>query len=491
MPFINCADASIDAYVPDASMPWNRQRAIHLMRRISFGAPPSTIDSAVSNSAVALVNNLVDQAVAMPLLEEPEWAYWQISDYDPDPDIRNGQIIDQVLGLTGQWVIDMKRNGLRDRMSWFWHNHFVTRLEDYGCPSWMYQYHKLLQKHALGNFKEFVREMGITPAMLVFLNNIQNTQFEINENYARELYELFTLGVDNGYTQQDIEETARAITGWSGLDVNDLCGEVEFLPVLWDSGQKTIFGQTGNWGYDDVVDILFQQRGKEISEYICGKLYTHFVNPKVDELIVEQLAMTFRANNYELAPVIKQMFSSAHFYDEANIGTVIPGHIELFLTFICETGFDIDDELLVAIAYSAGDFDQSIFNPTNVAGWPGNRNWVTSASLPYRFNGIAQIMGFYYNAAGESLEPLRDFIKSIVDPNETDPKIVAVAMVNYMLPKGLQFPIEYEEAIAVFKADVPENYYTDGIWNLDWEYVPLQVYLLINHIAQLPEFQLK
>ena len=140
----------------------------------------------------------------------------------------------------------------------------------------MYEYHHLLQKHALGNFKEFVKEMGLTPAMLVFLDGFQNTRFQPNENFARELYELFTLGVDNGYTQSDIVETAKAVSGWNGLDINNLCGTVDFIPSFWDPAKKTIFGKTGNWTYNDVIDLLFTERPVQISEYICRKLYKHF-----------------------------------------------------------------------------------------------------------------------------------------------------------------------------------------------------------------------
>lgn len=491
MTMINCAEGTIDKYIPSNSKPWNLKRSIHLSRRIGLGASYEAHQNYLTQSPEDIVSQIVEEAANLPLAPEPEWAFWQLSDYSPNEGIRNQQLAAQYIEWATRWTKDLKNNKLRDRMSWFWHNHFVTRLEDYLCPSWLYQYHKLLQQYALGNFKEFVREIGITPAMLVFLNNIQNTRFEPNENYARELFELFTLGVDNGYTQMDIEETARAITGWSGIDVTNLCGEVNFLEAFWDPGRKTIFGQTGNWNYDDVIDILFEQRQVEISEYICTQLYTHFVNPDPDELIIGDLAAIFRQNDWELKPVLLTMFSSDHFYEEANIGTVIPGHIEFFLMFLNELNFRDVDEIILSITFSADEFDQRIFNPTDVSGWPGNRNWINSSSLPFRWKAIFDIMAYYFVLNNQRLDELIDLAKSLADGNENDATFITNSIIEYFLPKGLQFDREYEEALAVFKSEVPENYFEDGTWNLNWDSAPAQVFYLINHIANLPEFQLR
>ncbi len=472
-------------------MPWNLQRSIHLHRRINFGASAQRIKDALNQNPIDIINDFLDNASNLPLAPEPEWSEWSISDYSSDNQIRNQQIAAQYIEWTTGWMNDIKNNGLRDQMSWFWHNHFVTRLEDYICPSWMYQYHRLLQKYALGNFKEFVREMGITPAMLVFLNGIQNTRFNPNENYARELYELFTLGVDNGYTQEDIINTARALSGWSGIDVNDLCGEVEFINTFWDPGEKTIFGRTGNWGYDDVINILFEERAVQISEYIAGKLYRHFINPKGHEDIIKQLGTVFRDSNFEIKDLLNAIFTSEHFFDEANIGTVIPGHIEYFITFVKEMGFADNSELNSFILYSADDFDQRMFNPIDVAGWPGNRDWINSSTLGYRWEGITNIMGYYYALNNNQIQELVSFAKTLADGRNNDEVYITQQIVNFLLPKGFQHQAEYEDALMVFKSEIPENYFEDGTWNLDWEFAPAQIFYLINHIAHSPEFQLK
>jgi hypothetical protein len=349
----------------------------------------------------------------------------------------------------------------------------------------MYRYHSLLQKHALGNFKTFVSEIGLTPAMLIFLNNIQNTRFQPNENYARELLELFTLGVDNGYTQMDITNVARAITGWNGIDQTNLCGDVTFVQPFWDPGQKTIFGKTGNWGYDDVINLLFTERAVQISEYICRKLYVDFVNPDVNEDMVKLLAKVFRDNNFEIAPVMKALLQSEHFFDDANVGTIIPGHIAYFLTFLNEIGYQEDKELLYAVGYSASEFNEQIFNPTDVAGWPGNRNWITTNSFPYRVEGILNIIRYNFNLNGEMLEEYRAFAKGLTMASESNAEKVCRAIVDYILPNGLQKESDYQDALAVFKAEIPENYFELGLWNLDWEYAPAQVVFLIVHLSNM------
>ncbi len=488
----NCAKESIQAFVPSSGNPWDLQKVVHLYRRTSFGIPIEKAKSNLVLSPSTIVNKMVDDAKSLPLTTAPVWAKWQLSNYSQVEAERNAQIASQILEWGRQWAFDMKSNGLRDRMSWFWHNHFVTKLSKYICPSWMYEYHQLLQKHALGNFKNFVKEMGTSSAMLVFLDGVQNTRFQPNENYARELFELFTLGVDNGYTQQDIVNTARALSGWNGLDVNNLCGSIIFIPTFWDPGLKTIFGKTGNYGYSEVIDLLFAERAIQISEYITRKLYKSFVNPDVNENMVKAFAKILRDGNFEMAPLMKVMLSSEHFFDEPTMSTIIPGHIEFFMTFLNEMNYANDDQILTLLAYSGSDFDQQMFDPTDVSGWPGNRSWITSSSLPYRIDGIRNLMGYYYVKNGNSLEDLRVLAKSLtIEADQGNVQVVTRSIINYFLPKGLQNESDYNDATAVFKADVPENYYTSGQWNLDWEYSPYQVYVLINHIANLPEFQLR
>ena len=349
----------------------------------------------------------------------------------------------------------------------------------------MYQYHKVLQENALGNFKDFVNEIGRTPAMLFFLNGVQNTNLSPNENYARELYELFTLGQDNGYTQMDITETARALTGWVGTF--SFCGPVGFVQEYFDNGEKTIFGQTGNWNYNDVHDILFEQRTQSIAYFICEKIYKAFVHPDPAPEIIEALASTFIENNFDLAPVFRQLFKSEHFFDDFIIGTQVKSPVDFYLNFIKDAGIPFNDELLEAVTYYTFIMGQELFNPVDVAGWPGNRAWINNNTLTGRWQTIDYLLFYMYENTPNLLV---DFAKYVSD-NSSDPSVVTQQIVDHFVPNGLNTITAYERATDVFKWEVPQNYYDLEVWNLDWDTIPAQVVLLFQHISRLPEFQLQ
>ena len=477
---LNCATGTLAPYAPSGQAPWNKQRAIHLLRRMGFGGTPAQIESALGQDPGTLVDTIIDNAIALPPSDAPIWGDWAYSDYTDFGVQQTEQIIEQILA----WIKNMMNDGFREKMALFWHNHFVTKFEVYNCPSWMNDYYRLLQENALGNFKSFTVEMGKSPAMLVFLNGVQNTVIEPNENYARELYELFTLGQDNGYTQEDIVQTARALTGWNGF--TELCAPIGFLPFTHDNGVKTIFGQTGNWGYQDVHDILFQERAEQIATHICGKLYQAFIHPDIEEAIVNGLAQTFLDNNFEIVPVLRQLFKSEHFFDAYNIGTIVKSPIDAILNYIREGNFTYNDESLTLAGYFAGDLAQTLLNPPDVAGWPGNRAWIDSNTLTGRWQAIDYYTYVAYQFAPNELVQLA---KDLSD-NSNDPEEVASAIVDHFIPNGLNQAEAYERATTVFKWEIPQNYFDDGSWNLDWAEVPIQMAFLLQHIAHLPEFQL-
>ncbi len=483
---LSCEAGTLAPYVPSADMPWDERRVQHLYRRLAFGASHSTIQAALQQSPQNLVDALIDEALAAPLPDPPVWANWTVGDYDPD--MIDVQVFEQFLSWNYLWMQGMLQQngaGLRDKLALFWSNHFVTRFESYFCPSYMYEYHKILQQYALGNFKEFTKAIGITPAMLIFLNGVENNKFEPNENYARELYELFTLGADNGYTQQDIVETARALTGWNGMGA--YCGPIEFVPFLHDDGEKTIFGQTGNWGYDDVHDILFAERQDQIATHICRKIYKYFVGPQVDVDIVAQLAQTFKDNNFELEPVYRQLFKSEHFFHDNNIGVKVKSPYEMALGLIAQSGLSDDDSVLESARYLAEMLGQELFSPIDVAGWPGDTAWINSGTLTGRWLTVDY---YLYYIVENFLDSLRDFAVDLVGGFSNDPQLITEAVVNHFLPNSLQTPEAMEQAVTVFKWEVPQNYYDQGLWNLGWETAPYQVAVLIQHIARKPEFQL-
>jgi len=478
---VNCAVGTLTAYSPNNTKPWDRRRAQHLLRRMGFGATPAEIEAALKRKPGELVDELVTTAFNLPLPPAPVWANMKYLEYQNF----NQDIIPQYIEWTTRWVRDMYKNGFREKLALFWHNHFVTQGEIYVCPSYLYAYHKILQQHCLGDFKAFVKAIGTTPAMLVYLNGATSSRFDPNENYARELYELFTLGRDNGYTQQDIVETARALTGWNGF--TEPCAPIGFTSLGFDPGNKTIFGKTAAYNYDTLHDLLFQERAVQISIYICRKIYRHFVHPEADETIIAGLAKTFRENNFQIAPVFRQLLNSEHFFDEEVIGTIIKSPLDMLISFFRQGGFAFEQQdTTLGVIYLSGELGQQIFQPVDVAGWPGNRTWVSSATLTGRW--AAMDFGLYGLYVAEP-ETYRELAKTL-SPNHKDPALTAKAIVDFWLPRGLYHEADYTPLIKTFKWEVPETYYTNGLWDLEWEYVPAQVALLIQHISRLPEFQL-
>ncbi|MFM1875781.1 MAG: hypothetical protein RL266_1518 [Bacteroidota bacterium] len=476
-----CDLDGVTTYVPSMAKPWDERRVKHLYRRMGFGVNNAGIQAALAMDPATLVDVLVDQAVNLPPTPAPSWGNWDLTDY-ANIGVEGPE---QVTAWYGQFVTDMINNGLRDKLTLFWSNHFVTELDVYQCPSYMFQYYNLLQTYGTGNFKDFVHAIGTCNAMIVYLNSYENTSVSPNENYARELYELFTLGENNGYTQTDIVETAKALTGFNGF--TEFCAPITFNPGSHSNDNKTIFGQTGNWGYDDVINILFAQRQTQVAQFICTKIYKYFVSPVPDQLLIDELANTFLSSNYEIAPVLKQMFKSDHFFDEDVIGVKIKSPMEMMVTFIVESNFGYDEAVINGTQYYGGVLGQQIFNPTDVAGWQGNHEWVNSSTLTGRWLIIDYFCQYAFQ---QDPEQFRAFAIDLVGGVTNDPDLVSQKIIDYFLPRGLQTTAEYQQAYAVFRDVYPSNYYTLNLWNMNVEFAHYQVLLLLLHLSHIPEFQL-
>ena len=287
---------------------------------------------------------------------------------------------DDLKNLNIRWLEEMI-NGeaqLREKMSLFWHGHFACRVIN------SYFQQELLQtirENALGNFKDLLREVSKSPSMLSFLNNQQNRKQKPNENFAREVMELFTMG-RGSYTEHDIKEAARAFTGWGF----DLKGQFQFRKFVHDDDSKTVLGKTGNFNGDDVLDILLEQ--KQTARYITKKIYRYFVNDKVDDAKVEWLSSRFYQNDYDIKKLMEDIFTSDWFYEDKNIGTKIKSPVELIAGIRRLLPMEMEnDQSQLLFQKTLG---QILFYPPNVAGWPGGKNWIDSSSLMLRLR-IPQI----------------------------------------------------------------------------------------------------
>lgn len=482
--FTSCITSSLQPYVPTTENPWNDTRVRHAFRRIGYDASKSMVANALTVSPGLFIDQLINESLNAPNWPTPVWAAYTLDDYnnlglDFDEQTQANQL-ELMKAVIGQ----MQTTGLKGRLNLFWSNHFVTQLENYYASNYLYEYYQTLETHALGNFEDFVRAIGKTSAMLIYLNGAENTSFSPNENYARELYELFTLGVDNGYTQQDIVETAKALTGYNHW-------ESWTYPIYFDSStfndsDKTIFGQTGNWDYDDVIDILFQEKAPLIAHHICKKIYTYFVSATVNEDIVTAMANQF-VLDFNIENILRTLFKSEHFFDNNTIGTQIKSPYDMSISYLKVTGFSLSQEFYEGLIWFNGLMGQSMFDPVDVAGWQGDRDWINSSTLGGRWE---ILQWFIWHTWDSYNEELRTFaIES--SNNSNDPYIITKAIIDRFVPLELFSVEDYQAATDVFKHDLPENYYENQLWNLQWDSVPYQVVLLLVHLIKFPEFQLK
>ncbi len=277
------------------------------------------------------------------------------------------------------WLYELMRKqptSFREKMVHFFSNHFVSEGEKVEIPQYQYIQNALFREYAFGNFKELTKKITIDPAMLVYLDGILNNKNVPNENYGREVMELFTLGIGN-YTETDIRNAARAFTGW---ELDGLSSRLN--NDLFDNGVKTFLGRTGNFNYSDIIDIIFEQEAA--AEFICRKLYKEFVYYIPDNNIISEMAIIFRNNNYELKPLFSAMFKSEHFYSEQIKATRIKSPHELMIGMFKQ--FNVENINYDYVIDMSEKLQQLLFSPPDVRGWEGQRKWISTTTLPLRNN---------------------------------------------------------------------------------------------------------
>ena len=275
------------------------------------------------------------------------------------------------------WLLrmgDPDESALLEKMCLFWHGHFacVTKF-----PNLAEAQLNTIRQNALGNFRELVLAIAKDVSMIRFLNNQQNRKQSPNENFARELIELFTIGRGN-YSENDIKEAARAFTGWS----SNLKGEFVFRKWQHDFGQKIFFVQKGNWDGTDIIDMILEK--KETAEFIARKAYQYFVNENVDEQKVQHLANIFYRSDYDIEKLMRAIFESDWFYDKKNVGTKIKSPIELMAGMV--RTLDVKFKNPLGVIFMQKALGQMLFNPPNVAGWAGGKAWIDNSTLLLRLN---------------------------------------------------------------------------------------------------------
>ena len=279
------------------------------------------------------------------------------------------------LDLRGWWLAEMAvtPSPLTERMTLFWHNHFVSAQPKVRYTQLMYRQNVLLRQHALGRFDRLLHAIAKDPAMLIYLDSATNRRGSPNENFAREVMELFTLG-EGRYSEQDIKQAARAFTGWS-IDLDS--GQYLFRPFLHDDGEKTVFGRTGRFDGDAVLDILLAQPAT--AEFIVRKLWREFVSPQPDEARVKQIAAQFRISGWNIAQAVRALLMQPELVARDEDNALVKSPAELMVGFVRQSNGEIVHPVAAAVALAG--MGQNLFSPPNVRGWPGGDAWINTQTL--------------------------------------------------------------------------------------------------------------
>ncbi|MDB5811012.1 MAG: signal peptide protein [Betaproteobacteria bacterium] len=368
-----------------AAAPMGFDEARHLLNRTSFAANVDDINAFAKLSRAQAVDQLLawtgTYKVGTP---PPAW----INDFQSPRRLRamseeqrkvaQREQVQKGLELRGWWMTEMiaTPSPLTEKMVLFWHNHFVSSLQKVRSPVLMYRQQLVLRKHALGYFGDLLHEVAKDPAMVVYLDNASNRKAQPNENFAREVMELFTLGEGN-YTEADVKEAARAFTGWS---IDPDSGDYLWRPAIHDEGVKTVLGRSGNFDGDAVLDILLAQ--PSTAELVVGKLWREFVSPAPEAAEVKRIARMFRDNRYNVKVALRALLTSDAFYAPQNRAALIKSPVDLVVGTARQFRVEAADALPFVLA--SRQLGQDLFAPPNVKGWPGGEAWINSATLLQR-----------------------------------------------------------------------------------------------------------
>ncbi len=458
-------------------LPWQNKHFYHRagfgtgLRELSMSSHVPMgllLDETIQNATRPLPRPDNHQA-GSPILDQPLFGSPTV-----DPRMQKVETMSSQLDrLRAEWINIMAEEQwcFREKMSLFWHGHFACQCTSEITAS---QYLDAIRRNALGNFGTILREVAKSPAMILFLNNQQNRKDHPNENFARELMELFTLGRGT-YDEQDVREGARAFTGWS----TDHQGRFVFRENNHDFGFKEFLGKRGRFDGDDIIDIILQH--PETPRFLATKIYQHFVHEQTDAAAISQIARQIQEHHYEMAEVMHFVFSSEFFYQKQNIGTRIKSPIELLvqITRLFKIRF-IENHDLAFLQKALG---QLLFDPPNVAGWQGGRSWINNSTLMLRLNLARYLVDqerFDHSVATplEAMASNSEFIQVIAVEQDLNPLIELFSGIRYQ---------ELERTIK--NALITTEASPSIVKSRDFKEMDLTRKLLLRTIS-LPEFQM-
>ncbi len=507
---------------------WTVNEVTHLLKRTMFGARKTDIDYFLSLSPGAAVDELLNN-VTVPdppvrdygLLEDDGVFYddlgvaigqtW-VNDLNmaSAPEIR-GQINSRRASSLKKWwagLIINQHRSIQEKMVLFWHHHFSIQESEVDNAQILYRHHHLLRSNALGNFKFLVKEITIDPAMLIHLNGYLNSRQAPDENYARELQELFSIGKgdDSLYTEDDVIAAARVLTGWR-INDNPLgsyldAGAHDTGPKTFSSfyNNTTISGSTDpDQELDALMDMIFTTT--EAARFICRKLYKWFVYYDIDETtetnVITPMAEILQSNNYDVKPALAVLFKSEHFYDVLNQACYIKNPYDMIagtlrefnVSFPAYTDYVTGYPLFYSIYQKAADMQLQLFQPPDVSGWPSYYQepmhyelWVNSNSLPKR-------AGFTDALVNDSVIDVRAFAN--YSSNPADPN----QLINDMTALLLRYPLSNASRVYIKTHFLTNNTTDDTIWTNTWNsnnttVINTSLKEMFKFLMNLPEFHL-
>lgn len=371
--------------------PIGEDGARHLLARTGFGPTAAEIRAWAQLDRRTAIDRVLATARTSPLTAPPA----SMADASPlrppagaSEAERSAFRREQVrtgIELRGWWLGEMLATDspLTERMTLFWHNHFVSSQQKVRVTKLMYRQNLLLRRHALGDFGALLHAVSKDAAMLVYLDGVQNRRAAPNENFAREVMELFTLG-EGRYTETDVKEAARAFSGWS-LDRET--GAYVFRPALHDRGEKTILGQRGRFDGDGVLDLLLAQPAT--AEFVVAKLWREFVSPEPDPAEVKRIAGAFRASGHRIPVALRELLATAAFWAPEQRGVLVRSPVELVVGTLRSVELHPAD--VTAFAFATAGMGQNLFSPPNVKGWRGGEAWIDTNTLLARKTFVEQL----------------------------------------------------------------------------------------------------
>ena len=392
---------------------WDHLKAAHLLNRAGFGGTPANVESLVQSGMAASIRYLVDGPANPVPVPPPEWAHPENlvqermaavqqmqatlpADADAATQAQakkkafqaNRRMQVQDLGdLIGWWLERMRESNdpLEEKMTLFWHGHFATSAIKVKNAYYMWRQNQTFREQARGNFNTLVKAMSRDPAMIIWLDLQQSRGAHPNENFAREVMELFTLG-EGHYTEKDVTEGARAFTGYR-IDPRD--ESFLFQPLQHDNTPKTMLGRNDILDGDQAIDTITAQPA--CARFMARKLWTFFAYENPPDAIVEALAATMRAHRYEMRPVLRQMFTSQEFYSAQSVREQIKSPVQWLVQTVRELEVTLPPRAPMIGALK--QMGQVPFNPPNVKGWDGGRAWISTSTLLTRYNLAGALLG--------------------------------------------------------------------------------------------------